>query len=111
MKTIELKKLEMDDGEPFDYKEIMGNIVRQPNDPTIGITIEEIRKSVRILDALDVSEKTLELEDADYNTLKKKVKTYKWALAHRSIIIFVDDINNAQEVKKEKEVKKEEEKK
>lgn len=103
MKTIELKKLgnKGEDG-AIDYKELIQMIVQLPTDPRVGLGVEEIRKAVRILDLLDESKKTLTLEDADYNVLKEKLSNHKFGIAHKNIIVFVDDIDNAKDVVEKK---------
>jgi hypothetical protein len=79
----------------FDYKLLIKNILSVPVNPQVGLTVDEIRKAVRIMDLIDKSKDKLELEDADYDYLKNRIETNKFAIAHKDIIEFVDDILEA----------------
>lgn len=64
-----------------------------------GVDVAKMRKHLRILDAvdsaLDAGETVLEIEDNDYNLLKKLVQAHKWTEVERNILAFCDDIENA----------------
>lgn len=93
MKRIELKTL---GPEPtIDYKTILIEVVRRPLNPRDGIGIEEMRASIKVLDAIDASNGTLELEDADYQTLRQKLDAMKWNLVDSRILRLVEDVTNA----------------
>ena len=94
-KVIELKKLGKDN-ELIDYAALIRMITQLPTDPRQGLTVEDIRKAVRILDALDKAKGKLELEDADYEVLKTKVENYKFGFAHKNLLTFIDDILSAE---------------
>ena len=95
-KIIELKKLGQEN-EPgqLDYAAMIRVIIQSPTNPQQGLTVEDVRKAVRVLDALDKSKDKLELEDADYEVLKTKLDAFKFGFAHKNIITFVDDILKA----------------
>ena len=87
-----------------DYRNLIEGAVRVPLDRQMGATIEEMRKGVRILDALDGCPKTfglqpeiLTLEDADWEFLKTKVDKLPWAGTDRRFVQFYDDIMQATE--------------
>ena len=77
------------------WPEAIRQVIRRPLDPQKGADIEEIRKGIRVLDALDKNNQVLELEDADWTHLVEKTKAMQWAFVDRRIIQFIDDVNNA----------------
>ena len=105
MKIIKLKTLSKDDPvEKVDYKEIIEMISKSPNvdrnGRPQGLTIDEVRKGVRVLKACEAATDQLKLEDADYNYLLKKAKAFQWAKASENIVQFMDDLEKPEEEKK-----------
>ncbi len=106
MKTIELKVLK--EGEfTIDYRAQLLSCVRVPMASERGMDIEEMRKSIRVIEALEKptldelkNQNWVDFEDADYEHLKQKVSAMRWNLAHRFIVQFVDDVNAAPDMKK-----------
>lgn len=93
MKRITLKRLEP---EPvIDYVEVLGMVIRRPLNPQSGADISEMRQSLRVLDALEAADGTLELEDADYEHLRAKVNAMPWNVIDRRIVQLVDEVSNA----------------
>lgn len=79
-----------------DYRNIIENAVRIPLDRQSGATVDEMRKGIRILDALDEAQQdVLALEDADWEFLKNKVEKFPWAQTDRRFIRFYDDVMQA----------------
>jgi hypothetical protein len=80
-----------------DYRSVIEQAVRIPLDRTAGASIDEMRKSIRVLDALDATngDDVLTLEDADWDFLKTKVERMPWAMVDRRFVEFYDDIMNA----------------
>lgn len=79
-----------------DYRVVVEQCVRLPMDRQAGASIEEMRKGIRILDALDrARDNVLELEDADWEHLKTKVEKMPWAQVDRRFLEFYDDIVSA----------------
>ena len=79
-----------------DYRNLIEGAVRVPLDRQMGATIEEMRKGVRILDALDQArDDVLALEDADWEFLKQKVDKLPWAGTDRRFVQFYDDVMGA----------------
>jgi len=95
VKSIPLKTLDASDGPPIVYAEILREVVRRPLNPREGIQIEEMRKSIKLLDAIDSANGTLDLEDADYGYLKQKIEAMNWNIVDRRIIQLVDDVTSA----------------
>jgi hypothetical protein len=81
-----------------DYRATIEQAIRIPLDRQSGATIDEMRKGIRILDALDASiGDVVQLEDADWEHLKQKVERMPWAVVDRRFIQFYDDIMGATE--------------
>jgi len=81
-----------------DYRNVIESAVRIPLDRQNGATVDEMRKGIRILDALDASiGDVIQLEDADWEFLKQKMDKFPWAGTDRRFIRVYDDIVNATE--------------
>lgn len=79
-----------------EYRSLIEQALRVPLDRQAGATIDEMRKAIRVLDALDsAQDDVLTLEDADWETLKAKVEKMPWAMVDRRFIQFNDDIMDA----------------
>jgi len=50
-----------------------------------GFTIQEMRKRLRVVEALEKNNKKAEMEDADFETLKACFDAMKWGLVSRDI--------------------------
>lgn len=64
-----------------------------------GMSIDDIRKRIRILDVideLDESDTFMDLEDLDYLTLKNAIQTQKWVIADRNLLRIIDDVLEAE---------------
>ena len=79
----------------IDYRVVIEQAVRVPLDRQNGATIDEMRRGIRILDALDRANGQLELEDADWDFLKQKVERMPWAQVDRRFVQFYDDVMQA----------------
>lgn len=80
----------------LDYRALIDQAIRIPLDRQNGATIDEMRRGIRVLDALDGAQGgVLELEDADWQHLKEKVEKMPWAMVDRRFIQFHDDITGA----------------
>lgn len=105
-------RLDVDDrnyeSQRVDYRAIIEQAIRVPLDRQQGASIDEMRKGIRVLDALDMTGREgstslthdngiLELEDADWEHLKLKVEKMPWAMVDRRFIQFHDDITQATE--------------
>ena len=104
MKQIKLKVLGKEGDKDFlDYKVLIKSIAETPgfdsNGRNQGLTIDQVRKALRITKAIKSSKDTLTLEDADYNNLKKKSESFKWAIASENVALFMDDLEAAEDKK------------
>jgi len=79
------------------WAEVVRQVIRRPLDPQKGADVDELRRSMRVLDALERASAVLELEDADWEHLKAKTLAMQWAFVDRRIISFIDDVTLAEE--------------
>jgi len=80
------------------WDEAIRQVIRRPLDTQKGAEIEEIRKGIRVLDALDKAEDgVITLEDADWEHLKSKTQAMQWAFVDKRILQFIDDVMDASE--------------
>lgn len=100
MKTITLKKVPITlqgQEDIFDYKTFLQMLLETPENPERGADITEIRKSIRILDALDeIENDVLVLEDADFAYVLQRVRSAKFVTANKVFVEFVEDFENAE---------------
>jgi hypothetical protein len=82
-----------------DYRALIEQCIRVPLDRQQGATIDEMRKGIRVLDALDRTppEGVMQLEDADWEHLRQKVQKMPWAVIDRRFIQFHDEVMEASE--------------
>jgi hypothetical protein len=95
MKHIPLKTLPDAQRGDIDYRAVLIEVVRKPLDPQRGADITEMRQSIRVLDALESANGTLELEDSDYAHLKEKLEHMPWNVVDRRIVQLIDDVSSA----------------
>jgi hypothetical protein len=99
MKHVPLKTLpdsRDSDAQVVDYRSLIEQVLRVPLDRQQGATIDEMRKSIRVLDALDMAQDgTLALEDADWEHLAQKVRAFPWGMVDRRLVVFYDDVCSA----------------
>jgi hypothetical protein len=89
MKTFVLR-----DNPPFPSREIIKAVV-EGNDGQNGIALDEMRRRMRILDALEKANGALALEDSDWELLCGLLRRFPFARADRQIIQIADDIEQA----------------
>jgi hypothetical protein len=97
MKSITLKTISIElngQEKPLSYKQELKTIFSAPLDIKSGANVDEMRKSIRILDALDKSSDALKLEDSDFEYLKMRMQQAKFAFIHPAIVQFVEDVTN-----------------
>ena len=95
MKTIELKTVPMilhGAESDFSYAEFIRILMQTPEKPNEGATIEEVRKSIRVLDALEEAGEVLEIEDADFAYLLHRVNSARFTASNIVFVNFVDYI-------------------
>ena len=82
MKTI---KIENND------KEILSQMLSVSSD---GMTVSDIRQSIKVIDKIDLCKNNLELEDADYEFVIQRLHKTKFAKADKELVMFFDRIEN-----------------
>lgn len=97
MKRIELKEVKQIDPagneSVLNYADYLHAIMQSPMNTQTGADIDEIRYSIRILDAIDnQKDGYIELEDADYAFFVRKIKVAKFMFITPEIMKFVDDM-------------------
>lgn len=99
MKFIPLKTIDVElEGKPtrISYRAQLKEIMRNPSDPK-GADYEEVRRSLRVLDALDGEDVVLKLEDADFEYMKQRILKARWPVIDKFVMTFIEDVTNARD--------------
>lgn len=105
MRTIENKKVVVNEATTFTYGELIMTCVKaqqiiqgQPQ----PISYDTLKKISKVDDVIGTNKltKSYDFEDADYEFIKEKVKAMPWAFYHKEFLIFTDYIDNIQPNKK-----------
>lgn len=92
MRKIPLKKLVgKTPKDVFDYAKTLSSILRNAPAGT-GFTIEDIRIAIAILEKLEKSADALDLEDAEYEFIKKNLKQSRFKVATPELAEFLTDL-------------------
>lgn len=92
MKQLELKEdFVTNNGESIGTSDLIRMALN--NVPQGGLTPMDMRQRIRILDLLEETKGTLELEDADAVVLCDCVGQMRWAVLDRGILEFCDAID------------------
>jgi hypothetical protein len=75
----------------INYRDQIEAILNVPMDMR-SADLNEVRRSIRVLDALSEGNAILKLEDADYEYLKQRVLAARWPFINKAILQFVDDV-------------------
>jgi len=98
MRRIELKTVHVND-QPAYYGDWIRDILSVASDPRAGMTVDEMRRVLPIFTKLENDPIFALLEDSEWQTLKERVKNYKFARFTPEIIQFADYIENLPETK------------
>jgi hypothetical protein len=77
------------------YADVIRQVIRRPLDQQKGADMEEMRKGIRVLDAVDKADQVLVLEDADWEHLKAKTLAMPWAIIDRRLLDFCEAVIDA----------------
>jgi hypothetical protein len=102
-------RVETVSGQPAEFKNILKQVTG--NSPVRALTVDEMRKRVKIIDQVEAmgDHRYLILEDSEYDVLKDAVMNFPWAQASKLLVNLIDDIINAESYTHLNVVKKEEE--
>ena len=113
MRQIEIEKTKIienqikfqgDKDKELDYKDLIE--VALDVVPQGGFTPKDIRNRNRIQDVLDKSTNVIEIEDADYDNLKKIIKDSRWILRDSELNTFLQNFEDGiYELKKKSDKK------
>ena len=89
MKAITLTTFKLEEAE-IKEKDLAKACVNQVGER--GLSADDIRKRLRILDAIDKDTTEVSLEDADAEELKKLVAAMQWRVVHPGVVAFCDKV-------------------
>lgn len=103
MRKIVLKELGTKGDEDYlSYSNAIRGLLRAPTQPNKGLSVEDIRSNIKVLDALDAQKNNiLLLEEAEYLVLKNAVYAGSYIRADHNILQFIDDVDHAEAFKVE----------
>jgi predicted aconitase len=90
-----MRKITFNTDEAFNELETARAIIGAA--PQKGYTIQEVRKALRVLEALDAGPE-ITLEDADWSFLNQRVSETPWRVASPAVVAFCDKIGEAQAI-------------
>lgn len=90
-----MRRIEIYNGPVFKTLDVIRAVCEQAPQ---GITLDDVRRRVRILDKVDARDpavSSVRLEDADWDMLRGILKTFRFASAHADLVRIADLIENA----------------
>jgi hypothetical protein len=92
MKVLENKKTELplSGNEKATYADIVKVVVNTPTKE--GLAIADIKSRLAILEQAEKNQNTLSFENTDAMYLQGLVRNFRWTVAHKDIVTFVDDV-------------------
>jgi hypothetical protein len=92
MRKITLRNLDEKNSPKVILMTVMGN------SPVKAITVDEMRKRVKVIDALEKMDDkgVILLEDAEYQVLLEAVNSFPWSQASYTLLGLIDDVVNAE---------------
>lgn len=78
----------------LDYKKELLRLSETPA-PGQSFSVAQMRKAIRVTEKLEAANGHVVLEDADWEFLNQRVQAEQWGLAHKAIVQFVSDVENA----------------
>lgn len=89
-KTTSLKDNNGQEVVPMTYGGLIKAVINQPKQG--GFDYNDIETRLAISKAIKDNPENIELEDSQFNYLKKLVETMKWAVFNEDLLTFKDDI-------------------
>lgn len=91
-----MKKLALKDRTELKDTEVIKTVMSRPYNPQAGLTLPEIRRSMKILDKLEASHNgVLLLEDSEWEDLRRRFDVFPFSVAHKDIVALADDLASA----------------
>ena len=109
MRKLTLRSLEKGEGvrdgypkgvrEKIDYQSYFLNALVQCEDPRTGVSVDESRKVMPLLDRIEDAEvgESIHITDTEYSILKKKVGSLRTVMVSRVAPYIQDEINSLPE--------------
>lgn len=89
-----MRVIQLREDTPIKSSVLLGTVLG--TSPTNSITVDEIRKRVRILDLVENStDGTLVLEDSDYAFLNRLIQSFPFSVANKDLLSIIDTITEA----------------
>lgn len=94
MVTIKNKTtdLNLTENQKLTFFDLYKTALKQP--PQGGFGLDEMRKGIKLLDAMDKDNETAKVENVEFEYLKEKVNSAKWGSVEKVIIEATDYLNN-----------------
>lgn len=93
-KTIKFSIPTSNGGDPIEinkkYSVLIAECINNP--PPIGFSVKEMQTRLRILDILEKSKSSIELEDSDFEEVRRLVSEMKWKILSRDLVVFIETI-------------------
>ena len=84
------KTIKLIEGEMFSSKRVLVEVLSLPPQ---GCSIAEMRKRMRVMDAIDAAQgDMMTLEDADYELLKRVFESNQFRLVHKDLLAIADTL-------------------
>lgn len=93
-----MRKIALPSHEGFDAKALLRAIVASPTRRDTGLSLEDVRRAVKILEILDKGTETILLEDADWQFVRAKVESASYLVADRRVVDFADSVIKAVQI-------------
>lgn len=77
-------------GEVFNSKQVFTEVLSVPVN---GCTVQQMRKLMTILDAVEKATDKIELEDSQFDLLKLMFKDQKFRFVHKDLMAIEDTLN------------------
>lgn len=97
MKSLLNKQTTIKDSEREDYLFKYSDLIKVVCDkpPAQGWTTTIMKQRLRIQDIIEQSKEVIELEDSDATAVSVLVKSMTWAIKHKDLVQFEEDVISA----------------
>jgi hypothetical protein len=100
MKTVKNQQTHIKNGENFLNRGDLIKLAAVSPPPDRGITIQDMRSRMRVLDAIDkAGSGDIEFEDADFAVAKRLFEGFGWISPHKDLIDLADHLDELAKTK------------